>query len=92
MPIIPILQDLYTTIDKLKTRDFLIYVGITEVQTDAGLLSTDIKSEFYLQFRQYHDPFFFRDIEEYHSGKDIFTAQIRLEEYIKIHKRTYTKI
>jgi len=92
MPIIPILQDLYTTIDKSITRDFLIYVGITEVQTDTGLLSTDIKSEFYLQFRQYHDPFFFRDIEEYHSGKDIFTVQIRLEEYIKIHKRTYTKI
>ena len=92
MPIIPILQNLYTTIDKSITRDFLIYVGITEVQTDTGLLSTDIKSEFYLQFRQYHDPFFFRDIEEYHSGKDIFTAQIRLEEYIKIHKRAYTKI
>ena len=92
MPIIPILQNLYTTIDKSITREFLIYVGITEVQTDTGLLTTDIKSEFYLQFRQYNDHFFFRDIEEYHSGKDIFTAQIRLEEYIKIHKRTYTKI
>jgi len=92
MPIIPILQNLYTTIDKSITRDFLIYLGITEVQTDTGLLSTNIKSEIYLQFRQYHDPFFFRDIEEYHSGKDIFTAQIRLEEYIKIHKRAYTKI
>ena len=91
-PVVYTLQNLYTTIDKSITRDFLIYVGITEVQTDTGLLSTDIKSEFYLQFRQYHDPFFFRDIEEYHSGKDIFTAQIRLEEYIKIHKRAYTKI
>jgi hypothetical protein len=92
MPIIPILQNFYTTIDKSIIRDFLIYVGITEVQTDTGLFTSDIKSDIYLQFRQYHDPFFFRDIEEYHSGEDIFTAQIRLEEYIKIHKRTYTKI
>jgi hypothetical protein len=72
-------------------RDFFIYFGIFEVQTDLGLFSTNIKKEKYLQFRQYHDTFIFRDIEDYHSGKDIFTAQIRLEEYIKIQKRTYTK-
>jgi len=91
IPVIPILQNLYTTIDKSILRDFFIYFGIIEVQTDLGLLSTNLKKEKYLQFRQYHDTFIFRDIEDYHSGKDIFTAQIRLEEYIKIQKRTYTK-
>lgn len=44
-----------------------------------------------MQFRQYHDTFVFREIDDYLSGKDIFTAQIRLEEYIKIQKRKYTK-
>ena len=91
IPVIPILQNLFSTIDKSIMRDFFIYFGIFEVQTDLGLFSTNIKKEKYLQFRQYHDTFIFRDIEDYHSGKDIFTAQIRLEEYIKIQKRTYTK-
>jgi hypothetical protein len=72
-------------------RDFFIYFGIIEVQTDLGFLFTNLKKEKYLQFRQYHDTFIFRDIEDYHSGKDLFTAQIRLEEYINIQKRTYTK-
>jgi hypothetical protein len=91
IPVIPIFQNLYTTIDKSIMRDFFIYFGVIEVQTDQGLLFTNVKKEKYLQFRQYHDTFIFRDIEEYHSGKDLFTAQIRLEEYIKIQKRTYTK-
>ena len=91
IPVIPVLKNLYTTIDKSIMRDFFIYFGIIEVQTDLGLFTTNIKTEKYLQFRQYHDTFIFREIDDYPSGKDIFTAQIRLEEYIKVQKRKYTK-
>jgi len=91
IPVIPVLKNLYTTVDKSIMRDFFIYFGIIEVQTDLGLFTTNIKTEKYLQFRQYHDTFIFREIDDYLSGKDIFTAQIRLEEYIKVQKRKYTK-
>ena len=85
IPVIPVLKDLYTAIDKSILKDFFIYFGIIEVQTDLGLFTTNIKKEKYLQFRQYHDTFVFREIDDYLSGKD------RLEEYIKIQKRKYTK-
>ena len=90
-PIIPILQNLYTTIDKSMIRDFLIYFGITEIHTDIGLFENHINKKSYLQFKQYQDPFFFLDEEKYHSGSSLITVQIRLYEYIKIQKRTYTK-
>ena len=53
IPEIPVLKDLYTTIDKSILWDFFIYFCIIEVQTDLGLFATNIKKEKYLQFRQY---------------------------------------
>ena len=91
-PIIPILQNLYTTIDKSMKRDFLIYFGITEIHTDIGLLENIIRKQRFLQFKQFQDPFFFMDEEEYHSGANLVTLQLRLYEYIKIQTRTYTKL
>lgn len=91
MPTIPILQNLYSTIDKTISRDFLMYFGITEVQTDIGLIGNNIKKEFFLQFRKYYDQFYFIDEKDYLGGKEILAIQIRLEEYIQVQKRTYTK-
>ena len=90
-PIIPILQNLYTTVDKSLKRDFLLYFGITEIQTDKGLFSTDIQIDSYLQLREYKDTFVFMNETNYYKGRSIFNAQIRLDEYVKIQKRTYTK-
>ena len=90
-PVIPILQNLYTTVGKTIMRDFLIYFGITEIQTDIGLLTNNIYKNSYLQFREYNDQFFLRDEKEYYSGKSILAVQIRLEEVFKIQSRTYTK-
>jgi hypothetical protein len=91
VPIIPILQNLYTTVDKSLMRDFLLYFGITEIQTDKGLFSTDIQIDSYLQLREYKDTFVFMNETNYYKGRSIFNAQIRLDEYVKIQKRTYTK-
>ena len=91
-PIIPTIQNIYDTIDKSIYRDFLIYFGITEIHTDIGLLTNKIKKDVYLQFRKYYSTFFLRNEEEKKNGKEIFVAQIRLEELIKIQKRMYTKI
>ena len=91
-PIIPTIQNIYDTIDNSISRDFLIYFGITEIHTDIGLLTNNIKKDIYLQFRKYYSTFFSRTEEEKQNGKEIFVAQLRLEELIKIQKRIYTKI
>ena len=91
VPIIPTLQNIYDTVDKSINRDFLIYFGITEIHTDIGLLTNKIKKEKYLQFRKFYTSFTFRDEIEYHQGKEIFVAQIRLEDIIHIQNRIYTK-
>ena len=90
-PIIPILQNLYTTVDKSLKRDFLLYFGITEIQTDKGLFSTDVQIDSFLQLKEYKDTFVFMNETNYYKGRSIFNAQIRLDEYVKIQKRSYTK-
>ena len=68
-PILPIFQDLHTTIDKKIFRDFFLYYGLTEIQTDIGLFYENIKVEKYLQFRREVSSFYFRDESDYYSGK-----------------------
>ena len=91
-PIVPTIENIYDTLDKSIYRDFLIYFGITEVHTDIGLLTNKIIKNVYLQFRKYYSTFFFREESDYHNGKEIFVCQIRLEEFIHVQKRIYTKI
>ena len=91
-PVIPILQNLKTNVDKSLCREALIYLGITEVKTDIGLFNNIIKSENYLQYRNYLQSFYFISETEYHQGKEIFSAQIKLEEYIRVQNREYTKM
>ena len=91
-PIIPIIQNLKTNVDITMCRESLIYLGITEVQTDVGLFSQSIKIDHFLEYRKYSQSFFFINETEYHNGKEIFAGQIKLEEYIHVQKREYTKM
>ena len=92
VPIIPLLQYLYTPIDKSILKEYIIYFGITEINTDTGLFFNAIKKETYLKYvKDLHSIFFIENKQNY-AGKEIFSAQIRLEETINFHKRTFTKM
>jgi len=90
-PILPILKDLYTTIDKNIYRDYILYYGITEIQTDTGLFLENVENTRYLDFRKESHSFNFRDEKDFYSGKTICTIAFRLDDIIKVQKRTYTK-
>jgi len=91
-PIIPTIQDLYTTIDKQIFRDFILYYGLTEIQSDTGIFGEDISKQQYLRYRKHSQSFYFREIEEYEKGNEICVLQIRLDDSINIQKRSYTKM
>ena len=91
-PIIPTIQHLKTNVDITMCRESLIYLGITEIQTDIGLFANVIKKENYLEYRKYSQSFFFINETEYHNGKEIFSGEIKLEEYIHVQKREYIKM
>ena len=91
-PRIPTLQDLYTTIDKGLYKNYILNFGLTEIQTDRGLLREQINKERYLQFRKVLESFSFREEKDYHAGKSLILIQLRLEDTIFVQKRTYTKI
>ena len=91
-PVLSTLQDLYTTIDKQIHRDYLLYYGITEIRTDTGLLFEEIETKRYLDFRKSVESFYFREESEYYGGKASCSVAFRLDDLIKIQRRTYTKI
>ena len=88
----PTFQDLYTTIDKKIFRDYILYYGITEIQTDIGLFYENIKIDRYLQFRKEVSTFYFRDESDYYGGKAMISIAFRLDDLINIQKRKYTKL
>jgi uncharacterized membrane protein len=91
-PTIPTLQDLYTTVDRRLYKNYILNFGLTEVQTDVGLVDEQIKKEKYIQFRKEVQTFSFRDESEFIEGKDICLVQIRLDDNTIVQKRAYTKI
>ena len=91
-PIVPTLQDLYTTIDKSLYKNYILNFGITEIHTDAGLINEQVKIENYLKFRKELENFTYRDEKDYHAGKSLILVQLRLEDTIQIQTRKYTKI
>ena len=91
-PVIYTLQDLYTTIDKSMYRDFILYYGITEIITDMGLFFQNLQTKKYLQFRKEVQSFYFRDESEYYGGKAMCSIDFRLDEFIYIQKRRYSKM
>lgn len=91
-PTIPIAQNLYSTVDKNILNEFIMYFRITEIDTDIGLFTRDIKKEIHLKYNKELHYFHLTKNEEYKSKKEILTAEIRLEDDIYYHKRTYTKM
>ena len=92
IPVIPTLQDLYTTIDKRIYKNYILNLGVTEIHTDIGLFQEDIKTQKYLQFRKEMETFTFRNEEEYYQGKSVIIAQLKLEDNINVQTRSYIKI
>ena len=91
-PVLPTLQDLYTTIDKRLYKNYILNFGITEVQTDTGIINENIKFDKYLQFRKELQTFSFRDEIDYYNGKSVILVQLKLDDKIVIQKRSYLKI
>ena len=92
IPIIPTIQNIYTTIDKSIYKDINLYFGITEIHTDTGLFYEILHKKKYLQFLNEKQSFYFRSQEEFDQGEQICSIQIRIDDSIHIQKRTYKKI
>lgn len=91
-PVLPTLQDLYTTIDKRIYKNYILNFRVTEISTDIGLVTKDIRKYKYLQYFKELQTFTFRDEEEYYSGKSVILVQFKLDDTILIQRRIYTKI
>jgi len=69
-PIIPTLQNLYTTLN----QKFIVYYRITKIKTDVGLFSEKIEEKKYIQFQNKEDSFYIRNETE------IITIDFELDE------------
>ena len=91
-PGIPILLNSYTSIDKLMKKDYIVKYAITEIETDIGIFTQNMKKDNYLRYMKDIDQFFFVDNDYYLTGKELLTLTIRLEDNIYFQKRTYKKM
>ena len=91
-PILPTLQDIYTTISKQIYRDLMLYYEITEIKTDTGIFVENINSEKLLKFDKKIETFYLRSEEYYYRGESIIGIQIRLSDNIHVQKREYNKM
>lgn len=91
-PVIPTLQDIFTTIDRRFHKNLILYFGVTEIHTDSGIIDKKIDIKKYLQFRKGIENFTFREQNDYYAGKSVILAQLRLDDIIFVQKRSYTKI
>ena len=91
-PIIPKMQDLHTTIDKSFFRDYVLYFGLTEVQTDVGLFDERIHKKSYMNFIKTSQAFYNRDEKFFYEGKSMCEIQFRLGDDIRVQKRSFMKM
>ena len=91
-PILPTVQDMYTTISKDFYRDLIIYYEITEVRTDSGIFFKDVNSKRFLKFDKKVETFFLRSDENYYNGESVIGVQIRLSDNIHLQNREYKKM
>ena len=91
-PGLPTLLNTYTTTNKRIKKDFIVKYAITEIQTDLGFFSQNIKNEKYLKYTKDFSEFSFVDDNNYLSGSEILSMSIRLEDNIFFQKRTYKKM
>ena len=91
-PIVPMLQDVYTTLDRRLLRNIYVRFAITEIHTDVSIWNENIKKEKYLQYKDNFQNFHFREEKDYLAGKMLCAAHLELDDSIVIQRRTYTKI
>ena len=91
-PILPTLQDLWTTISKRFYRDLIINYEITEIRTDSGIFFEKISSQRFLKFNKLSSSLFLRDEKNYYNGESILGVQIRLSDNIHVQSRVYKKM
>ena len=91
-PILPTLQDLYTTISKQFFRDMILYYEITEVKTDSGIFFKNVNSKRYLKFDKMVETLFLRSDKLYYEAESICGVQIRLSDNIHVQNREYKKM
>ena len=83
-PTIPIIQNLFFTVGKFFYKDYILYFGITEVQTDSGFFFNEVNKKRYLQFNKESQNFYIRGESDYYNGKSISQIQIRLSDNIHV--------
>lgn len=92
-PILPTIQDFYTTISKDFFRDVIFNYEITEVQSDYGIFYEEKKTERYLKFDKVKESFYLRDDKNYYyKGKNMCKIEIRLSDNIHVQRRSYKKM
>ena len=91
-PVIPALQDIFTTIDRRFHKNLILNFGVTEIHTDSGIIDKKIDVKKYLQFRKEIENFTFREQNDYYAGKSVILVQLRLDDIIFAQKRSYTKM
>ena len=91
-PIIPTLQDLHTTIDKSFFRDFVLFFGMTEIQTDVGLFEEIIHRESYMNFIKTTQAFYYRDEKHFYDGETMCEIQFKIGDDIRVQKRSFMKM
>ena len=92
LPIVPMVQNLRTTIDKNFFRDYVLFFGLTEIQTDEGLFYESIHKERYMNFIKSTQSFYNRDEQYYYSGDSMCDVQFKFGDDIHVQKRTFMKM
>ena len=91
-PIVPMVQNLRTTIDKTFFRDYVLYFGLTEIQTDKGLFYESIHKERYMNFIKSTQSFYNRDEQNYYNGDSMCNVQFKFGDDIHVQKRAFMKM
>ena len=90
-PILPTIQDFYTTISKDFFRDVIFNYEITDVISDEGIIFEKKKKERYLKYERIKESFYLRNDTEYYKGESILKFDIRLSDNIHVQRRVYKK-
>ena len=92
-PILPTIQDFYTTISKDFYKDVIFSYEITDVENDDGIFMEKKETKRYLKYDKIKESFYLRnDTEYYYKGKSICKIEIRLSDNIHVQRRAYKKM
>ena len=92
-PILPTIQDFYTTISKDFFKDVIFNYEITEIQTDSGIFYEQVNHKRFIKFDKIKESFYTRsDKDYYYKGKNICKVEVRLSDNIHVQRRSYKKM